>query len=211
MNNFHRFINLPFTIDKPKIFDTLKMPHWSTESYRLFELEKQHVDTRILEWLDNWNISASQSIEGFYTAPNNGSIGIHSDTDTLTDMAKLIFVWGPENSYTRWYEPKIDAIASKKMRPDQEGPQAEKNLNSDTYISELEQQDRVLCYEEKNCDLLYEKKIANQTSIINAGRLHSVFNYGSEGRWGLSFILMKNKKIIQFREALEIFKDITYE
>jgi hypothetical protein len=207
MNNFHRFINLPFTIDRPKIFDTLKVPNWSSGGMT-FEIAKQHVDKRILEWLDSFNISTSQFFEGTYTAPNNGSIGIHSDTDTLTDMTKLLFIWGPENSFTRWWEPKIDAVSSK-MRPDQGGPHAE-IFNPNTYVYEFDDEDRALCYEEKDCNLLYEKVLL-KPSIINAGRLHSTFNNGSEDRWGLTLTLIKNNKRLQFFEALEIFKDIIHE
>jgi len=212
MNNLHRFINLPFIVDRPHQFDTIKLPDLPNRGLTI-KIEENVIDKRILEWLGSYGITASKFYEASNTIPG-GAVCVHLDTDQLSDMTKFIIAWGPSNSGTRWWEPKKDAIP-RYVTYWENGIEIEKLVQGD-YKCELDKRgnkivtDSYLGYEPEQCDLIYEK-VLTYPSLINAGRLHSTFNHGNEDRWTISLTLLKDKNYLQFDEALEIFKDVIYE
>ena len=70
----------------------------------------------------------------------------------------------------------------------------------------------LICESEQDCDMVCEKVI-NQPSLINVGQLHSTYNPdATQGRWSLCyFLLNKDYTHLQFDQALNIFKEVSYE
>jgi hypothetical protein len=212
MNNLHRFIKLPFIVHRPHQFDTIKLPDLPNRGLTI-RIEEDVIDKRIIEWLESYGVTASKFYEASNTIPG-GAVCVHHDTDELSDLTKFIIAWGPPNSGTRWWKPKKDAIP-RRFTYWEKGIEIEKLIHGG-YESELDKignkivTDTYLGYEPEQCDVIYEK-VLTYPSLINAGQLHSTYNYGNEDRWAISLTLLKDKNHLQFEEALKIFKDVVYE
>ena len=199
MNNYHRYIQLPFTVPMPEQFN--KKPN-DFISY----VGQDAATSDLIHWLSKHDIKLSNVIEGFYTAPKGGEVPIHNDMPVKPferDATKLNFTWGPSESVTRWWKIKD-----------------EKNyieINHDaTAINEGFTQagiqpdiDCYKCYSARNyhCDMVYECVI-DKPSILNVGQLHSTYNPNPDtDRWTLSFTLLKKDgSHLLFNEALELFE-----
>ena len=212
INNLHRFIKLPFIVERPHQFDTIQLPNLPNRGLAI-KVKEDLIDKRIINWLETYNIIPSLFYEASNTIPG-GAVEIHSDIDISSNMTKFIIAWGPTNSGIRWWKTKKNAVP-KFTTYWEKGLEFAKLVNGE-YVSELDSTgkhivtDSYLGYQPEQCELIYEK-VLTYPSLINAGQLHSTYNYGNVDRWTISLTLLKNGNHLQFDEALEIFKDVLYE
>jgi len=187
--NYHRYLNLPFTVDKPESFVDM-------ENSDYIILENDIVPQIFVDWLNERNLYPIHT-GAFYTAPEQ-KIQIHCDTIELGNHVNINFTWGSEESTTRWWKLK-------------EGKEFEIVHISDDDV-EVEE-DGMLTAKEEDCDLIFEKVI-NRPSLINAGVLHSTHNPTEVSRWTLSVVIGhkdRPNKLLQWKDAYEILKDVIDE
>jgi len=197
MNIYHRFINLPFDIPKPKQFEN------GIESFITY-VGRDNVPKEMEPWLSSFGLTLSNVIEGFYSAPNGGQVPIHNDTVTKPgehDAIKINMTWGPEDSVTRWWQTKSEDNLIEIVHDQTEinNGFAEAGITPDIECYK--------CYtaEQHNLDKVHEQVI-NKPSILNVGQLHSTYNPDpTQNRWTISFTPLKDGKVITFNQALTIF------
>jgi hypothetical protein len=179
--NYHRYLNLPFTIDKPESFKELK------ENDYVIMKDNSIIPSMVVDWLDTFGLFSIHT-EAFFTAPND-SIDIHCDTLEIDNNVKINFTWGSNKSTTRWWKLK-------------EGRAAIQHRNS-------KDGGGLLLAKEHDCDLIFEQVI-DRPSLINAGVLHSTHNPTEQSRWTLSVVIGhkdRPNKLLQWDDAYEILKD----
>lgn len=179
IQNYHRYLNLPFTIDKPESFKELK------ENDYVIMKDNSIIPSMVVDWLDTFGLFSIHT-EAFFTAPND-SIDIHCDTPEIDNHVKINFTWGPSNSTTRWWKLKEGRAYKPWSSKDGGG---------------------ILLAKEHDCDLLYEQVI-DKPSLINVGMLHSTFNPTNEGRWTLCLVPCQKgaDHLLHWDDAVKIFKD----
>jgi hypothetical protein len=205
MNIYHRYIDLPFVYQKPKIFN---------ESSNTFinYVNHKHIEKELLDWIDSYNLKFSNIVESFYTSKKNKiCVPIHNDMTVkpgVNDAVKLNFTWGPESSKTRWWKIKNE---NKLIELQHDTNEINKGLELAEIIPDIECNRCYTAYE-SDVELAYEKTI-NKPSLLNVGQLHSTFNPDPlQDRWTLSFVILrKDNKHVTFKESLEIFKKNSYE
>jgi hypothetical protein len=189
INNFHRYLNLPFDIKRPPNLDSFD----SKESKHI-EIP-EYCDQNMINWLKSFDIETG-NIEAFYTPPK-GSLPIHCDESILDNHVKINVTWGSEKGVTRWWHCPCPLD------------------NHDIHVidngTEKEyRQDNCLRGNESDCDLVYEAN-TNRPSLLNVGQMHSTYNPDEKiGRWTLCFVLKpinSFKPYIYWNDALGIFKD----
>lgn len=184
MNNYHRYLDLPFVINPPEFFKECGpiIQHHYINDYVC-------EDINLL--FDSLNLVCNLT-ECFYTAPNS-KIPIHTDHASYTNHAKINVTWGPEEGVIQWWE-------SDKVRREQ--------IYGGEYTKERHHN---LWADEKDCKFLYEAN-TNIPSLVNVGVLHGTNNPTNHGRWTLCFVpVTKFGQYLNWFEALEIFKDYITE
>jgi len=177
MQNYHRFLNLPFNVSKPTQFEQ------DFDDNQHIILEESVLDVDFKNWLRLLGCEIIY-LEAFYTAPYE-SINVHSDDNKLSNRCKINVTWGDYTSKTRWWKIKDEKLLQTRATP---------------YGTEH------LLADEKDCDLIYEATIS-KPSLVNVGMLHSTYNPSSEGRWTLCVIPGKNNNYIDWQNGLEIFSN----
>jgi hypothetical protein len=201
-NIYHRYITLPFTLHKPKCFDS------ALEHHFLKYVSPEELPDDLFKWTAQHNIKISNVIEGFYTKPNGGAIPIHNDTvipPGVRDACKLNFTWGPETSTTRWYKLKPD---SQYIEVNHDATEANKSFQEAGIEPDI---DCYKCYTaDKNDIELIHEAVINRPSLMNVGQLHNTHNPDPiQDRWTLSLTLLTLPgDHLSFEEALIKFKDI---
>ena len=195
-NIFHRYIRLPFEIEKPPICNL-----------KLKQLKHQdipyHKDGKMINFLAKLGLNILNT-EVFYT-PGSKSLPIHIDNSELDNHVKINISYGPPEGATRWWKPlnfdhKKEYNEQFDDKLDEEGKKDLIGLK-DTYL-----QHRSIRLEEEECELLYEAN-TDKPSLVNVGAFHSSYNPTDEGRWTLCFVIGKNNKYLYWDDAMEIFKD----
>jgi len=189
MNNFHRYLNLPFEISKPDIFSNVTRDCVKHEMLPLDFPEAQP----LFKFLDQFNLMCDH-LEYFYTPPKGGKVLIHTDNGRFDNMTKINISWGSEDAVTRWWD-------CPNYRP------LEFEGDSDTY-GETDSYHNVYTADEDDSTFLYEAN-TNRPSLLNVGLFHSTYNPSDIGRYTLCFILFHKdtEKNVQWDEALEIFSN----
>lgn len=198
MNIYHRFLKLPFTINKPEQFNE------AGKDFIMY-VGKDVIPPEMPAWLDSLGLTLSNVIEGFYSAPNGGEVPIHSDTVTKPgeyDSVKINMTWGPANSVTKWWQVNEENNLIEIVHDQTE---INKGFEQAGITPDIE------CYKCYSADLknltLVHEQVINAPSILNVGQLHSTFNpHPNEHRWTLSFTPLKDGKTIQFKDAIKIFE-----
>lgn len=183
-NIFHRYIKLPFTVEKPIEFNQ----HWDTVFHFDLDLDKPY-SKNMLNWLKPFDIITT-NVDCFYTPPG-GKITPHADSKTLNNQVKINVTWGPEEAKTVWWK-------------------SDKYYKS-TYIggeSELMKRSfDLLEAKEEDCAFLYSAN-TNSPSLVNVGQLHSTCNPGASGRHTLCFNLAyEDGSPVNWHSAVEIFNN----
>lgn len=205
MNIYHRYIKVPFTYEKPKLFEQ------AGHSFINY-VGKEHIDPRIVNWLEEYNIEISNVVESFYTSKDNTiAVPIHNDMTIkpgVNDAVKLNFTWGPEDSKTRWWKVKEESKLLEIIHDQNEINQGFKQAG---IVPDIEC-DRCYSARPDDVELAYEKTI-DRPSLLNVGQLHSTHNPNKDmDRWTLSFTLLhQDKSHVSFNEALELFSGLLDE
>lgn len=188
MNNFHRYLNLPFEIKKPELFNT-------TPDHVVHEQIKIDDDQNMVNFLKQFGIDL-MLVESFYTPPNGGKVPIHTDFWWYeTDYVKINQTWGPDDGEIIWW----NCSKTKEVLME---PKEYENL---TYTDEI----RVLTADEKDCKQIFSAN-TNKVSLVNTGVLHSTINPSNQPRWTICFVPafdVENNVYVRWHEALEIFKE----
>ncbi len=184
MNNYHRYLNLPFEIEPPEFFSqngsTIK--HQYINDYQC---------PQVNSFLESLNLYC-RLVECFYTPPNS-KIPIHTDHPSYTNHAKINVTWGPKEGVIQWW--KSDKVT-------------QHQFSGGEYTNERHSN---LWAEEKDCTFLYEAN-TNRPSLVNVGILHGTNNPSNQGRWTLCFVpVTKNGNYIEWSDSLQIFKDYIEE
>ena len=148
-NNYHRYLNLPFTIEPLPIFKEQgnKVRHFYVNDYPSPLIEELFSDLGLI----------LNHKEVFYTPPFS-KIPIHTDHGHYTNHVKINITWGPEEGVIQWW--KSTKIRRMKMK-------GYKN-NTNAYHDNL-------WADEKDCEFLYEAN-TNRPSLVNVGILHGTNN-----------------------------------
>ena len=182
--NYHRYLNLPFNVDKPLSFV-------DRDSTDYIDLENDIIPSIMVNWLDEHGLHPIGA-GAVYTAPNQKMI-IHCDTLEPGNHVNINFTWGSKHSKTRWW----------KLKPGKEYTVV--HVSDDNVVDG----DGMLTAKEDDCELLFEQTI-DRPSMINAGILHSTYNPTNESRWTLSVVLGykdRPKKLLQWDDAFKIFEN----
>jgi len=112
MNNFYRYLDLPFEIKTPDALFDVKYPHPFneeniTEKYGYFDDNMQNLVTSLGADLDE--------VEAFFTSPGD-SIPIHHDGDRL---CKINISYGVEGGIIRWYNARKKFSQQPRISDDQ--------------------------------------------------------------------------------------------
>lgn len=192
-NIYHRYINLPFQLTKPKQVVDGYFPDFPKHA-----VLENYTDPNIYEWLNTFGVKCNHT-EVFYTPPNGGKIPTHTDLPALDNRVKINLTWGPENGTMRWWKIRNEEliIDSTKLSPEQI-----KSIYGE--FTEAEHQN--LIAQEEDCDLVYEA-VTNTPSLVNVGQLHSTYNPGDYGRWTLCFHLAIGEDFLDWYKAQEVLKD----
>ena len=200
-NIYHRYIQLPFTMNKPTCFDK------PLENDFITYVDQSELPDELFKWLAQYNLKISNVIEGFYTKPNGGAIPIHNDTVVppgQRDACKLNFTWGPETSTTKWYKLKSD---KEYIEINHDETQINKSFQEAGIEPDIECYN---CYsaDENDVELIHQAVI-NKPSLMNVGQLHNTYNPDPiQDRWTLSLTLLKLPgDHLSFEEAMVKFKD----
>lgn len=184
MNNYHRYINLPFTIPKPS--DDILTYDQNLKAFQNISLMETYTCKPMVDWLNKFGLEILWQ-EIFYTPPHHNG-PIHTDYNDYTNHTKLNITWADDNSVVRWYKSN-----KTKLFPPVKG-------------EVLNYRDHILMANLKDCELVYEAN-TNKTSLLNVGQLHNTINPSDQGRITLCFVLGRRQKLLKFSEAIEIFKD----
>ena len=200
MNNYHRFIDLPFDVPKPERFNK---PADIFINYMGWEV----VPTEMFPWLEGLGLTLSNIVEGFYSGPSGSKITVpvHNDQTTKPgefDAVKINKTWGPPDSVTQWWNMKPNA---RLIEINHDHNIVNAGFAAAGITPDLD------CYRcwsahPRDLELAFEKTIT-KTSLLNVGQLHSVKNPNkTEMRWTLSFTPLKDNRPVLFTEAIEIFE-----
>lgn len=188
MNNFHRYLNLPFEIKKPDVFNT-------TPDHVVHEQIKVNDDQNMVNFLKQFGMDL-MLVESFYTPPNGGKVPIHTDFWWYeTDYVKINITWGPDDGKIIWW--KCSKTQEVKMEP--------KEYDGLTYTDTI----RVLTANESDCKEIFSAN-TNKVSLVNTGILHSTINPSNQPRWTLCFVPafdIEKNVYVTWNEAMDIFKD----
>jgi hypothetical protein len=185
LNNYCNKLNLDFQIDLTPLYKIQE----GCNKDRVSVITVTEIDKNLSLFLEKLDLEICHA-EVFHT-PANGEIKIHSDTGRADiTWSKINWVFGEPGHKTLWWQVK-DPNKEIQMRPLHNGPD---------YIF----------YEEEDCFVVHEQEITDSW-LINAGVPHSVINPTNQSRWTLSYTIFdkKNNSILEYKNALEIFKNFT--
>jgi len=179
--NYHRYLDLPFSIKKPPIDFTVK-PEWDN-----IDLQHKYKDKEMESWLSDLGLTCSK-VEVFYTPPH-GSVPIHADDydmkkNKADDHVKINISFGPEEASLRWWKSSKTFLVK----------DASMDCTSRLTLASLEE----------DSEMVYEVN-TNFPSLVNVGELHSTHNPTDEGRWTLCFVPCMRGRMITMSRALIIF------
>ena len=206
MNKYHRYINLPFELERPpEAYGTLDSPrHQDLPEWRPPE---------VVEWLENLGLILGH-VEIFYT-PAGGEIPIHTDELYLSNQIKFNTTWGPEDGKIIWWEgdkEKVETLVNY-LDDDVYDRFGEETVSN---FSDRENGVVVVLPKKEDCVKVFEAS-TNRTSMVNVGQLHSTSSPEESGRWTLCFVPHRynprtmESDYIQWDDALKIFNDYLEE
>ena len=198
-NIFHRYMQLPFEINKHPLCDTTPdtVAHHDINPYR---------DAKIEEFNSSLGLVTVHT-EVFYTPPG-GELPIHADDVAIDNRAKINITWGPPEGTVRWWKSEnAKAITDLESAKEMLGTE----LQPDEDFSAREHAN--LLAKKEDCELIWEAN-TNKVSLLNVGQLHSTYNPTNVGRWTLCFVPASTampkpggEYYLTFEEALEVYSN----
>jgi hypothetical protein len=193
MNNFHRYLNLPFDLEKPKLFDT-------TPDHVIHQPLSDHYDINMQNFLKQFGLELLLT-ECFYTPPNGGKVPIHTDFWWYeTDYVKINQTWGPVDGEIIWWEcPTAYEVF---LEP---GDYVTDNGKELTYNDKV----RILTANEEESKKLFSAN-TNKPSLVNTGILHSTINPSNQPRWTICFVPVYDiatEAYVSWKDAEIMFKE----
>ena len=182
MNTFERSLNIGFRLSQIQLNKVIREYQDLTKS-KVFTLDKNEVDTQLIDFLDELNLSISHA-EAFYTCPGRFT-SIHVDGKQFDQHTKLNWVYGAPGSKMHWYKLKDNAAQQ----------------DYETVIGT-----KALYFNKEDCELVHSAEVG-LPSLVNVGGPHNVENCTDEQRWCLSFVLWDNvhNNRLEWPEAVKIF------
>ena len=239
MNNFHKHINLPFSVEIPheeeykKSFGSIREEFVNTgvindklsiKKTDAYVLKNYDYDDEVANFLNNYDLFYSHRII-FYTSPNDG-LAIHIDNNF--DQTKM-------NEYKTTYHKPTYPYESEEKMPYYLNNHVKLNLSFNTSegystirwwkvndfeninLVNIEKDDGKKWVEyvadEKDCELIYENE-AIKPSIVNTGQLHSTYTSGANNsRVTVSYTLNHKDTgdLVYWYDANKIFEGALYE
>jgi hypothetical protein len=199
LNNFHRYINLPFEISRPDYT-------YETPEHVVHKNLPTDIDEYMSDFLKQFGLTLV-IVETFFTPPNGGKVPIHTDyTTEFTNYVKINMTWGPEDGAIVWWD--CDETFEYTLNPG--------NLDDGKTKVKYDNSSTILTAHEENCKIIHTAN-TNRPSLLNTGCLHSTINPSNEPRWTLCFIPAYRNKMdsrknwfdacVKWEDAVEIFKD----
>jgi|TARA_B100000035_G_C20858613_1_gene490840 hypothetical protein len=195
-NHYHRYLDLPFEIEKPDIFN-------SEQKTVMQKALPNHYDQNMVDFLAKFGMKLLM-IECFFTPPNGGKVPIHTDFWWWeTDFVKINKTWGPEDGKIIWYKAsKTTPITVKPGKNTSDVEPGESVVYQTDDVT-------ILTASQKDCTPLYEAN-TNKPSLVNTGILHGTLNPSNEPRWTICFQPVwdiETEAYVTWHEAMDIFKD----
>ena len=175
---YHRYIQLPFQ----PIFRLYGDDIPTLRENHHVRIQPEHIDPQLVGWLKDLGLYVVVA-EYFYTAPNK-SLAPHCDTVELSNVVKLNWMYGGDDSTMDWYE----------MKPNRPLPQYETIINTKFSIPAVD-------------DIILKQSIKiGKPSLINVGQVHGVRN-GKQPRYVYSFVIgvTATQQRLEWDQAKEIF------
>lgn len=229
MNNFHKSIDLPFSVEIP-YEDEYKKPFGSIDDSSsikktdAYVLRNYDYDDDIANFLNDHKLYYSHRLI-FYTSPGDG-LSIHIDNNF--DQKKMNEI---EKTYNK---PKYPYENAEKM-PYYLNNHTKLNLSFNTNngystmrwwrvndlknikIVNIEKDDGKKWVEyvadKKDCELIYESEVI-KPSIVNTGQLHSTYTSGNDNsRVTVSYTLnyKDTNDLVYWQDANKIFENALHE
>ena len=191
MNTFHRYLDLPFEIQKPDICNTTPTENFHTDlmSGHTGIGKDAYIDHDMWMFHDRLGLKINH-VEVFYTAAGS-KLPIHADTTVINNRVKINISWGPEEGKIRWWKATNTVVKSDEPN---EGKthRAHKNVRANI----------------EDCEFLYEAN-TNWPSLVNVGQLHDTYSPPESGRWTLCFIPQvkgSSEKMLDWYEAVKYYE-----
>lgn len=187
MNNLYRKIGIPFEVNTPD-FPISEGTFVHPAKVTMYDYVTESLDSRFLDLLHQLGISIFRS-EIFYIPPHD-VVPIHVDTSRFSNMVKINFHVGASTCCINWYDPLPEF------------------MNKSPLKTPLDTE--YLVYEPHEVQLI-ESQHVHSVSFMNAGVPHGYVNNSNLPSWILSIALLQGNSNLQFKEALEIFKNYIEE
>lgn len=218
-NRYHRYINLPFELKKPKICET--EPEHPTY---IDDNPYGHFDENLFKWLRKFDLTVDM-YETLYTPPY-GYVPLHIDSHLQNkELAKLNLSWGCEKSAMSWYTTNKLYVMNRGQHHEDTVRDLElgdiestdnykflEHIDPDvTILHGVTDEYQVTTAKRAESTLIYQAN-TNRPSLVNGGILHSTENPCSVGRWTLSIVMRTRfNKELDWESALKIFADYLEE
>lgn len=200
MNNYCVDLNLDlkiFNSDLHPVDFVKTLPAWSDPQFtkpsgnKHIRLPKECINLDFIEFLRIRGIHLI-GVELFYTVPNGKNV-IHSDVMELSDVAKINWVYGGDDSLMHWYHPNSEYNPEVNL---------DSTRNRKTIVNSPS-----LRFLKNEVDLIHSQSVYCP-SIVQVGCPHNITN-GPTERICISTIFsnIKTHKRFTVAEATEIFKE----
>lgn len=175
---YHRYLQLPFQPAFRRYDNDIP----SLRENHHVRIQPRHIDPRLVEWLEELGLFVLLA-EYFYTAPNK-VLRAHCDTTQLSNLIKINWMFGGEDSWMDWYE----------LKPGCPLPQYETIIQTKFSMPNVEDV------------ILTESFKIGKPSLINVGQIHGVRN-GKQPRYVYSFVIgvIATQQRLEWDQAKEIF------
>ena len=175
---YHQYLHIPF---QPRFRNYEEYIPNRNENHHV-RIPKTELDPVLVKWLGGMGIYVIMA-EYFYTAPNR-SLKAHCDTVELSNVVKLNWMYGGNDSLMDWYELKPGCIL----------PQYETIIQTKFSMPD------------SNDVLLKESYKIGKPSLINVGKIHGIRN-GNHPRYVYSVVIgeLATQKRLEWNRAKEIF------
>lgn len=185
MNNYHRYLKIPFELNAT-------IPDF--QGKKAVDLTVNDMNPELVSWFYNTFKLKIKRFQCFRVAPRHAidqQIGIHADTN-IPDSCKINWSFNAPKSVMRWFE----------MKPGIPRPE---EVPSGVLVTNM------VLPEYKDVELKHTAKIGSTGSLVNIYHAHDIINYEDRLRYTFTAVFLDPafdyKKNLLWPRALELFKD----